>query len=198
MDAVGPDHPTLCTGWTTYDLAAHLYVRESDLMAGPGLVIPALSDTTDRRMAHAKKRWPYAELVGKVRGGPPKVSVYGLPLIGSGLNTFEYYVHHEDVRRTDADAEPRDLPADQQDQLWSRLKQTGRGLVRKSPTGLVFRRPTGETADLHGSTDAGTVTLTGEPAELVLFAFGRGQVAQVELDGPEPALTALRGASFGV
>jgi uncharacterized protein (TIGR03085 family) len=198
MDAVGPDHPTLCTGWATYDLAAHLWVRESDPMAGPGLIIPALSDTTDRRMAQAKQRWPYPELVDKIRNGPPKVSVYGLPFIGSGLNTFEYFVHHEDVRRAEADAEPRDLPAGQQDQLWSRLKQTGRGLVRKSPTGLVVRRPGGETAELHGPTDAGTVIVDGEPAELVLFAFGRGQVARVELEGAEQAVTALRGASFGI
>ena len=26
--AVGPDAPTLCEGWTTRDLAAHLVVRE--------------------------------------------------------------------------------------------------------------------------------------------------------------------------
>src|SRR5262245_9679824 len=30
LDRVGPDRPTLCEGWTTNDLAAHLWVRESD------------------------------------------------------------------------------------------------------------------------------------------------------------------------
>jgi uncharacterized protein (TIGR03083 family) len=28
FDEVGPDAPTLCAGWTTRDLAAHLVIRE--------------------------------------------------------------------------------------------------------------------------------------------------------------------------
>ncbi|MCW2608081.1 MAG: hypothetical protein JWO60_2774, partial [Frankiales bacterium] len=28
LAASGPDAPTLCPGWTTHDLAAHLVVRE--------------------------------------------------------------------------------------------------------------------------------------------------------------------------
>ena len=35
---VGPDHPTLCEGWTTADLAAHLVIRERKPLAGPGIV----------------------------------------------------------------------------------------------------------------------------------------------------------------
>ena len=36
---VGPDAPTLCEGWSTFDLAAHLVVRERRPDRGPGLVI---------------------------------------------------------------------------------------------------------------------------------------------------------------
>ena len=32
--AVGPEAPTLCDGWTTLDLAAHLVVREHDPRSG--------------------------------------------------------------------------------------------------------------------------------------------------------------------
>ncbi|MEV4089519.1 maleylpyruvate isomerase N-terminal domain-containing protein, partial [Nonomuraea fuscirosea] len=28
LDRLGPDEPTLCAGWTTADLAAHLAIRE--------------------------------------------------------------------------------------------------------------------------------------------------------------------------
>ena len=37
---VGPDAPTLCAGWTTRDLAAHLLVRERRPWASAGIVVP--------------------------------------------------------------------------------------------------------------------------------------------------------------
>ena len=39
FESVGPDHPTLCEGWTAADLAAHLVLRENSLKAF-GLVVP--------------------------------------------------------------------------------------------------------------------------------------------------------------
>ena len=36
---VGPAAPTLCEGWATYDLAAHLVIRERKPLSGPGLVM---------------------------------------------------------------------------------------------------------------------------------------------------------------
>jgi hypothetical protein len=40
--------------------------------------------------------------------------------------------------------------------------------------------------------------VTGEPGELVLFCFGRQQVADVQLDGDAETVDRLRNASFGV
>jgi hypothetical protein len=40
LDELGPGAPTLLVTWTTHDLAAHLVVREHDLLAAPGLVTP--------------------------------------------------------------------------------------------------------------------------------------------------------------
>jgi uncharacterized protein (TIGR03085 family) len=196
LDEVGPEHPTLCEGWLTYDLVAHLWVRESDPMAGPGLMISALSDTTEKRMEHAKRRWPYPELVDKVRNGPPTISIFSMPVLGGQLNTLEYFVHHEDVRRAGPDTTPRALGRADQDELWKRFKATARGLMRKAPGGVALRRPDGETSTAKGG--GPVVTVTGEPSELVLFGFGRGAVAEVELSGDEEAVGALRDASFGV
>ncbi|MCZ7628680.1 MAG: hypothetical protein M5U19_06290 [Microthrixaceae bacterium] len=42
------------------------------------------------------------------------------------------------------------------------------------------------------------VTVSGEVGELALFAYGRQSAAQVNLDGPEDAVSAVREASFGV
>jgi uncharacterized protein (TIGR03085 family) len=36
---VGPDQPTLCEGWTTADLAAHLVIRERRPDAAPGILV---------------------------------------------------------------------------------------------------------------------------------------------------------------
>ncbi len=48
FDQLGPDAPTLCSGWTTLDLAAHLVVRERRPDSGPGLVWPPMAGYTDR------------------------------------------------------------------------------------------------------------------------------------------------------
>ena len=81
FDQLGPDQPTLCEGWSTYDLAVHLYVREADPMAGPGIMIAALAETTERRMKRAKERYSFTEVVDKVRNGPPPISIYAFPCI---------------------------------------------------------------------------------------------------------------------
>lgn len=189
FDEVGPDHPTLCEGWATYDLAAHLWVREADPMAGPGLVISALNDTTERRMTQAKQKWSYPELVDKVRNGPPTISVFSMPLLGDGMNAVEYFVHHEDVRRAAPGWEPRPLPADDQDELWKRVKLPARGLVHGSPDGVVFSRPDGTAATIKKGDPA--VTVTGEPAELTMWAFRRDSGARVEFTGDPAAVSRL-------
>ena len=45
---LGPDAPTLCAGWDTRDLAAHLAVRERRPDATPGVAVPALAGWTER------------------------------------------------------------------------------------------------------------------------------------------------------
>jgi len=92
-------------------------------------------------------------------------------------------VHHEDVRRAQPAYDVRTLPADQQEGLWKAVRLASKTMTRKSPSGLVLRRPDGTTAVAKRPTELGSVTVTGEPGELVLFCFGRQQVADVGLDG---------------
>ncbi|MEU4389351.1 TIGR03085 family metal-binding protein [Kribbella sp. NPDC023855] len=198
FDQVGPDQPTLCDGWTTHDLAVHLYVREADLLAGPGIMIPSLADTTERRMAQAKAKFSFTEVVDKVRNGPPTFSIYSFPKLGHNLNTTEYFIHHEDVRRAVEGFTVRELPAEQQQALWRAVKVGAKTMTRKAPTGLVLRLPDGTESVARKPTEQGSVTVTGEPAELMLFCFGRQAVAQVELDGDSTAVERLRSASFGI
>ena len=198
FDRLGPAEPTLCAGWDTYDLAIHLYVREADPMAGPGIMIPALADTTERRMNRAKERYSFAEVVDKVRNGPPSASIFAVPKFGHQLNTTEYFVHHEDVRRAQPSYDVRTLPAEQQAGLWKAVRLGAKSITRKSPSGLVLRLPDGTTSVAKRPTELGSVTVTGEPGELVLFCFGRQQVADVDCEGDAETVDRLRNASFGV
>ncbi len=198
FDQVGPAAPTLCEGWDAYDLAVHLYVREADPMAGPGLVISAFAETTERRMKRAKDRYSFTEVVGKVRNGPPRASLFAVPKLGPQINTSEYFIHHEDVRRAQPSHDVRTLPADQQEGLWKGIRLAAKSMTRKSPTGMVLGRPDGTTVVAKQPTTLGSVTVTGEPAELVLFCSGRQAVADVQLDGEAEAVEQLRNASFGL
>lgn len=198
LDAVGPDAPTLCEGWTTHDLAAHLVARERRPQALLGIVVPTFSRLTEA--AHAAERArPYGELVQQLRGGPPLWSAGGLlrgPAAGL-TDVHEFYVHHEDVRRlVDSSARNADPALDAA--LWSRLARMGFVLTRAVPKGIgvLVETPDGRRAVVRKGDDV--AVLRGTPAELFLFLFGRRSVAQVELSGSAAAREALLTAPLGV
>ena len=56
---LGPDAPTLCSGWVTADLAAHLVARERRPDSGPGLVWPPLAAHTDKVRRSIRDRTPW-------------------------------------------------------------------------------------------------------------------------------------------
>ncbi|MFE2417818.1 TIGR03085 family metal-binding protein [Streptomyces hokutonensis] len=191
LETTGPDAPTLCEGWQTRDLAAHVVVRERRADAAGGIMIKQLAPRLDRVMAEFAAK-PYEELIQLIRTGPPRFSPFQLKQLDEASNTVEFYVHTEDVRRAQEDWTPRELDPVFQDALWSRLERIARLVGRSAPTGLVLRRPDGQTAVAHKG--APVVTVTGEPSELLLFAHGRQTVAKVELDGDENAIAKLHEA----
>jgi len=203
LDETGPDAPTLCEGWTTLDLAAHLVLREHRPDAGMGLLGGPLARYTAHVQSNIAGRVPYARLVQIVRDGPPRFSLFGLPGVDERTNLAEYFVHHEDVRRAAPGWEPRKLPPELTEQLWRRLRVT-RAILRKVPVGVEFARSdvdaghgNGEPRRLRITIRNGTpvVTVVGDPAELTLWAFGRTTAAQVRLDGaakPVQTLTEAR------
>ena len=189
MDSVGPDAPTLCAGWTTYDLAAHLVLREGSPLAAVGIVVPQLERLADRGMESLKARTPYPQLVDQVRGGPPLLSPFRAPRVDRAVNAVEYFVHHEDVRRAQADPSPDlgRLDRRDEDSLWRRLSGLGRLLAKRAKVGVeLVRTDAPGVHRLNGKEP--TVAARGLPSELVLFAYGRGAVADVEVEGDEDAL----------
>jgi uncharacterized protein (TIGR03085 family) len=191
----GPDAPTLCTGWTAHDLAAHLVARERRPDSGPGIMLPALAGWTERvRRGYAAR--PFDELLHLIETGPPWTSPFALPGVDAAVNLSEHFVHCEDVRRAAPGWQPRQLAAGLPDALWAALASRGRMLFRQAPSGLTLATPDGRSARI--STGDADLTLIGEPAELTLYAFGRREHAQVEIEGDAAAQQQLRTARFGI
>ena len=194
FERAGPDRPTLCDGWTTRELLAHLLVRERKPWVSAGIAVPALAPMTKAAMASAAQA-PWGSMVDQLRSGPPLWSPFRIGAVDSLVNGAELFVHHEDVRRGVAGWEPRPPEHERDTQLWALLLRMGRILHRGSPVGIVVRRPSGEQHVLR--TGPGAVTIVGEPAELVLHAFGRAAV-RVELEGSAADVAALTAASRGI
>ncbi len=194
FEELGPDQPTLCAGWLTRDLAAHLVLREHRLDAAPGILLAPLAGHT-RRVQEEYARRPWRELVDLVRDGPPAWWPTRLPGVDELVNSIELFVHHEDVRRGQDGWEPRPPDATRDAALWSGLRRAGRMTLRRSPVGLVLRRPDGE--EIVVRRGPSTVAVTGEPGELLLFAFGR-DAARVGFEGDQTAVAAVRGLDRGM
>lgn len=180
FDELGPQAPTLCAGWATRDLAAHLFVRERRPLAAPGILLEPLAKLVEQSMAAAQERYEYGELVETLRAGAPRWSPFRY--LDDQLNLLEYFVHHEDVRRARPGWEPRELGTGEQDALWGRLAGMLRLKASKGPVGLLLQRAdTGSVLRLRAGQPA--VTMVGPPGELVLFAYGRKDVARVDRHG---------------
>jgi uncharacterized protein (TIGR03085 family) len=191
---IGPDKPTLCAGWQTRDLATHLVVRERRPDAALGILIKPLAGYLRRvQDSYAAKPWP--ELVETVRSGPAAYSPTAIPVIDKLVNTTEFFVHHEDVRRAQPGWQPRPPDARRDAALWSALTRVGRMLFRHSPVGVVVRSDNGW--EVPAKRGPNTVTISGAPGELLLFAFGRDQ-SMVDFDGEQSSIGAVRGLRRGL
>src|SRR6476469_987743 len=157
FDEIGPNEPTLCTGWQTRDLAAHLVIRARRADGAPGILLKPLAGYT-RRVQDSYARRPWRELVDLVRNGPAPWWPTRIPALDKAVNSIEFFIHHEDTRRGQA--------------------------------GLVLHRPDGQEIVVKRAPES--VTVSGEPGELLLFATGRAAV-RVEFDGDRQAIEAVQG-----
>lgn len=150
------------------------------------------------RLAEAKRPWD--ELVERVRTGPPALSPTRIDAVDRAINTVEYFVHHEDVRRAQPGWTARDLPPDLVADLTASLRRSARILARKAPVGVVLKAAAAPAAPATIIAHRGdpSVTISGPVGELTLYLFGRTDVADVELDGPADAVEQLRAVSFGL
>jgi uncharacterized protein (TIGR03085 family) len=185
----GPDAPTLCEGWRTADLAAHLVVRERRPDSGPGLVWPALAGYTEKVRLGARDRLTWEQLVETVRSGPPRL----LRAFDGPMNTVEFFIHVEDVRRAEDGWEPRIISAELADALWARV---GPGGMAKKVSATVTITSPGRAEKSAGT--GPTLTVRGDPGELTMFGAGRQAATKVEIEGEATLADQLRAANLGV
>ena len=195
LAAAGPDAPTLCDGWTTRDLAAHVVIRERRPDAAAGILIGALSGYTDKVQSKTSAH-DWNDLVEQVRSGPPAWSPMRFDKVDRAMNTIEFFVHTEDVRRASEGWTPRVLDSELADDLTSALTRGAKMLTRSAPTGVTLAPDGRDTIVAHAGEPM--VTVSGPIGELVLFVYGRQDYARVELDGPDDAVAELRAAEFGI
>lgn len=201
LDETGPAAPTLCEGWRTVDLAAHLVLRERRPDAATGVIGGPMAGYTRRVQRGLTGRMTYPQLVEAVRSGPPALSPFRLPGMDERANVVEFFVHHEDVRRAADGWQPRELAPGLTEVLWHRLRGA-RLFLRKAPVGVELARddvpPGPGRGRLRITAKARTpvVTVIGSPAELTMWALGRTSAAQVRLDGSETAVGKLTAAGW--
>jgi uncharacterized protein (TIGR03085 family) len=178
---LGPDAPTLCEGWTTADLAAHLVLREH------------FHRWSDAQRA-AEKAKGYPAMIARLRAGAPLVP-WRLPRIRNVFSGLEYFIHHEDVRRANG-LGPRPRSDDLEALYWRMTGYTARRIARRiRPYGLVLVLPDGRRRTYGAGT---TATLTGPASELGLYLSGRRATADVTLTGDPPAIAAVERADLKV
>lgn len=186
LEAAGPDAPTLCEGWLTRHLAAHVVLRERSPLEGVRVAAPFLRGPAERSLDSLADRSAdpagWADLLARVAAGPRRVS----PLAWGGdkANLVELVIHTEDVRRGAGPAEPLERSPEHDDAIFDQLRLAARLFYRGSDVGLVLVVPSGRRSRVRAPRgDAGTVVVRGSVVDLLLHASGRGQAAVVEIDG---------------
>ncbi len=191
LHTLGPDAPTLCTGWDTFDLVTHMWLRENEPLTALGMFFPPLSTRTRRRMAEVKASEDFDDLVDKFAAGP--AGIFRFAKIDEIANSLEYFVHHEDVRRGKEPKNPRILSAQADETLWNWAKRLAKTRLAKSAHGIVITRTGSKPgAQQVVSTGAEIVEIIGEPGELVLWLYGRKSAARLNFAGKHEPVKAVQ------
>ncbi len=198
--AAGPGASTLCEGWRTQELAAHLVLREHSPRVGLGMVLKPWRKASEKAIAElagaSGTPEAFAALVEKFRAGPPKLSPFALKAIDHSANLTEFFIHTEDVRRARDRWAPRALDANYSQALWAELLKRAAFLYRSVDLGIVLVNPDGPR---HVAKRAPvSVAIIGDPGELLLHASGRTGEALVSFEGQPDAVALLQTADVGL
>lgn len=188
----GPNRPTLCAGWMTGDLLAHLLIRERRPDGALALLVPALEGHS-RRIRDEIRRRPWAQQVQQLASGPPSWNPMRWGPLADIANGAEFFIHHEDARRGEPGWEPRVLDRATEDAV-AAMVASGmmRFRLRRSPVGITAVMPGRAPVVLHPG--AAVAEVHGAPAEVLLWTGGRSAV-RVEVTGDADTVRAAESVS---
>jgi uncharacterized protein (TIGR03085 family) len=190
--AAGPDAPTLCEGWTTRDLAAHLVLRERRPDASAGIMLKPVAGYTKKVQARLAAG-DYPQLVAKLR----TPALWVRPgFADEAINLIEFFIHLEDIRRATPGWTPRVLDQGHEQALRARARGSARLAARRFPARVLVRTPGLEPFTVGAGGEE--LTADGAPGELLMFFTGRQRAADVELSGPAALVERLKGARLGL
>ena len=193
FEARGADAPTLCDGWLTAELAAHLIVREHRPDALPGVILGGPFARHTQHLMDGAKAKGYESMIAKLRTGLPFLFRVGP---GAFANVMENWIHHEDIRRANGQG-PRPPDAEVDAFLWKTLGLSGKMSARKiKPFGLELDSGNGRRRVAKDAEPR--VVMHGAPGEIALYFAGRKDAAEVDIEGPDDGIRALADAKFGV
>lgn len=184
LTEAGPGAPTLCAGWQTQHLAAHLVLRDRT----PWRMSPGSLEALAASSSHPAG---YAALVAQVAEGPGRLAPgYWF---AEQMNLLELFVHTEDVRRANPGGDrPATVDPEQARAMWKQFSMFSRLLLRPAPVGVVLVVQDGpRVVARRPRSGHGPVVVTGELADVILFAFGRGAATGVSFQGDAADVAAL-------
>lgn len=195
---LGPGAPTLCEGWRSQDLLAHLELRERapwrialDAVRRPQ---PGREPRQSALAAQASEPAGFARLVDSFESAAGRRPIR---LLKDRANLVEYVVHHEDLRRAGTEpAPPRELPVGMHAALLERLGTMARLALRRSPCGVVLVESVSRRR-LVVKRASDSVAVVGSAVELALAVTGRVGHADIDLTGSPEQVAALRAVLAG-
>lgn len=179
---IGPDAPTLCEGWRSRHLAAHLVIREHQPWR---IMSPKATISTGDEASSA-----FPQLVARFAAGPGRFSLFRL--IDEPANFLEYVVHREDLLRAN-DTTGTYTPG-QRREIWSRAKGRARGKlgVKDTRVEIIVDDLDADNTLTIGKQDGSRpgITVRGPLLDVVLLAHGRP--ADLDITGPDDLVAAYR------
>jgi uncharacterized protein (TIGR03085 family) len=197
LAAVEPTAPTLCEGWTAHHLAAHVWLRENLAFGQAADLVTGRRERIEQRLADVMAERSYAGLVAAIRRGPSPTSPFRLPGLEAALNTIEFFVHCEDVRRGAGVNTPRPRDAALEVLAWRRVPGLARIFLRGCPVAVWIERDVPPGDPVRIGTGPDIVTIAGPASEVLLYLNGRRRAANVALHGEPAALAVVERARLG-
>ncbi|CAB4664803.1 unannotated protein [freshwater metagenome] len=186
--SLGPSAPTLCQGWRTADLLAHLVLRERKPVAALGILVPPLSERTERLTLELAS--DFEANIRLFESGPPAWNP--MRYLDAMVNGSEMLIHHEDVLRAQPGWRARVL-SPQAQQETRRILRGAAQLMTRGAKVKVRPDPAGTLTPASGE-----VVIRGDVVDILLRVAGRTENVQVTIVGAEPDLALFENSRLGI